>query len=149
LQTIDLNVWLPGDILLKADKMSMANSLEVRTPILDIEVLKLALQIPAKDRVSYHDTKISLRAAARLDIDDATASKRKLGFPVPLRDWLRKEEYYKLIKQECNTDIAHKYFNIAYLNKLIEDHKSGKKDTYRKLWAIYIFLLWHKEFIKE
>jgi len=149
MQTIDLNVWSPGDILLKADKMSMANSLEVRCPFLDIEVLKVALQIPAKDKVTLSDTKISLRAAARLDIDEATAGKRKLGFPVPLRDWLKQDEYYKIIKQAINTDTAHKYFNIAHLNKLLEDHKSGKRDTYRRLWAVYIFLLWHEEFIKE
>ncbi|MCL2379830.1 MAG: asparagine synthase (glutamine-hydrolyzing) [Coriobacteriia bacterium] len=148
MQAIDLNVWGPGDIMLKADKMSMANSLQVRCPLCDIEVLNLALQIPAKHKVSKADTKISLRAAARLDgIDDATAGKKKLGFPVPLRDWLRRDEYSRLVQDVCNSEVASRYFNVDILNKMIDDHKSGTADTYRKIWAVYIFLLWHEVFI--
>ncbi|MCL2024432.1 MAG: asparagine synthase (glutamine-hydrolyzing) [Coriobacteriia bacterium] len=148
MQTIDLNVWMPGDILLKADKMSMANSLEARTPFLDIEILKLAQQIPARNKVSKESTKISLRAAARREIDDATAAKKKLGFPVPLRDWLRRDEYYRHVKEAFSGEAAAQYFNVAYLNKLLEDHRSGKQDTYRRIWAVYMFLLWHKQFIE-
>ncbi|MCL2679867.1 MAG: asparagine synthase (glutamine-hydrolyzing) [Coriobacteriia bacterium] len=149
MQAVDLNVWATGDILLKADKMSMANSLEIRTPFLDREVSKLAGQIPAKDKVSRSDTKISLRAAARRDIDDATASKKKLGFPVPLRDWLRKEKYVQQIREAFSSDVAGQYFDTAYLNQLIDDHQSNAADTYRKVWAVYIFLVWHETFIAQ
>ena len=148
MQTVDLYVWMPGDIALKADKMSMANSLQLRSPLLDREVLKLALQIPAKYKVTAEETKAVFRAAARKNLgDDPVAGKKKLGFPVPLRDWLRKDEYSNLVRQVFNSETAKKYFDVDKLNKLIDDHRAGTRDTYRKIWAVYIFLLWHEEFI--
>ena len=93
METCDLNLWMVGDILLKADKMSMANSLELRVPFLDRKVFELASHIPTKCKVNATQTKIAMRGAAEKTIPAKTADKKKLGFPVPVRAWLRDEQY--------------------------------------------------------
>ncbi len=146
MQYLDLHMWLVGDILLKADKTSMANSLELRVPFLDKKVLELAERIPMKHRVNTKTTKLALRLAAEKTIPERTAKKDKLGFPVPIRVWLKEDGYYNIVKEAFLGETAKKYFNTKELIKLLDRHKAGKEDNSRKIWTVYTFLVWHKEF---
>ncbi len=149
MQTVDINTWLIGDILLKADKMSMAHSLEVRVPFLDKEVFDVAKDIPTSEKLAEKTTKYALREAASRHIPDRASKKKKLGFPVPIRVWLRDEKYIKIIKEEFEKPVCKKYFNEKLLSKLFDEHISGKKDNSRKLWTIYTFLLWYSVFFNN
>lgn len=146
MQAIDINFWLSKDIFQKADKMTMANSIEGRVPFTDIEVFKLARTIPDKYKVTKENTKVALREAAKLDIPNESYKKKKLGFPVPLREWLKEENIYKDIQEKFNNDISRELFNNKFLNKLLDDHKNNKADNYKKIWTIYCFLVWYDEF---
>ena len=141
MQYIDFNFWLIGDILLKADKMSMANSLEVRVPFLDRPLIDYARHIPTKYKVDKYKTKKIFRDIANKTLEDKVADKKKLGFPVPIRVWMKDTDVYNTIKQRFEK--AEEFFNIKKIIKLLDDHKDGKKDNSRKVWTIYIFLLWH------
>jgi asparagine synthase (glutamine-hydrolysing) len=146
MQYLDMHMWLMGDILLKADKTSMANSLELRVPFLDKKVLELALTIPVNCRVNTKTTKLALRLAAEKTLPELTAKKDKLGFPVPIRVWLTQDEYYNLVKSEFTSANAEKYFNTKKLVKLLERHRSGKEDVSRKIWTVYTFLVWYRQY---
>ncbi len=148
MQYLDINMWLMGDILLKADKTSMANSLELRVPFLDKYVLELAQKIPTECRVNTKTTKLALRKAAERTIPSSTAMKDKLGFPVPIRLWLKEDGYYNKVLAAFESDTAKKYFNVKILKKMLERHKSGKQDLSRKIWTVYTFLVWHKEYFE-
>ncbi len=149
MQLVDMNTWLIGDILLKADKMSMAHSLELRVPFLDKEVFALARTIPLRYKVNRHNTKYALRLAARRVIPKAVADKRKLGFPVPIRVWLREEKYLRKIREAFSRPIARELFQETMLEKLLTDHYNGKRDHSRKIWTIYMFLVWHEVFFEK
>lgn len=146
MQYLDINMWLMGDILLKADKTSMANSLELRVPFLDKKVMELAEKIPVKCRVNTKTTKLALRKAAEKTLPKLTAEKDKLGFPVPIRVWLKEDGYYETVKAEFTSENAKKYFNTTRLVALLDRHKSGKEDVSRKIWTVYTFLVWYKEY---
>ncbi len=149
MQIVDINTWLIGDILLKADRMSMAHSLEVRVPYLDRKVLELASKIPVYNKVTATNTKMALRAAAKDVLPEFTAQKKKLGFPVPIRVWLKQDEYYNLVHDAFLSNASRKYFNVDKLIKLLNEHRSGKKDNSRKIWTVYSFLVWHSQFFPE
>lgn len=146
MQYLDMHMWLVGDILLKADKMSMANSLELRVPFLDKEVLNIATKIPLKYRITKDTTKYAMRLAANKNMPDATAKKKKLGFPVPIRIWLKEEKYFNIVKTEFVSDNSKKFFNEAPLMQLLDEHKLNKKDNSRKIWTVFMFLVWYKEY---
>lgn len=143
MQYLDLHLWMTGDILLKADKMSMANSLELRVPFLDKEVMAVAEKIPTKYRVTKENTKYAMRMAALKACPPQTANKKKLGFPVPIRVWLKEEQYYNIVKDTFTSDNAEKFFNTAEIVKYLDEHKEGKKDNSRKIWTVFIFLVWY------
>lgn len=149
MQLVDINTWMIGDILLKADKMSMAHSLELRVPFLDKEVFRLARTIPLKYKVNKENTKYALRLAASRVIPKKVADKKKLGFPVPIRVWLREKIYYDKVKTYFEKEVARKLFVHDELMKLLDEHYKGKKDNSRKIWTIYIFLLWHEVFFEK
>ena len=150
MQAIDINFWLMKDILQKADRMTMANSLEGRVPFVDKEVFKVASALPLDYKVTKENTKVALRSAAKEVIPTEAYKKKKLGFPVPIRDWMREEDLYQEIKTMFESDVAKKYFNTKYLMKLLNDHKNKKRDNYRKVWNVYCFLKWyHVFFAKE
>lgn len=149
MQYLDLHMWMAGDILLKADKMSMANSLELRVPFLDKEVMALAGRIPTKYRVNKENTKYAMRLAAKRNIPEKVANKKKLGFPVPTRVWLKEEKYYNMVKEAFNSEAAKKYFNTKELLKYLEEHYKGKKDNSRKVWTVYMFLVWYDQFFVD
>jgi asparagine synthase (glutamine-hydrolysing) len=142
-------MWMVGDILLKADKMSMAHSLELRVPFLDKEVFALASQIPLKYRVNKENTKYAMRLAAARNIPEKVASKKKLGFPIPTRVWLREEKYYNIVKEAFATEVCKQFFKEKYLLKLLNDHYNGKRDNSRKIWTVYVFLVWHKQYFNN
>lgn len=149
MQFLDIHMWMAGDILLKADKMSMAHSLELRVPFLDKEVMKLAGKIPSKYRVNNINTKYAMRLAALKNIPEKVAQKKKLGFPVPIRVWLKDEKYYLQVKDAFSSEHSKRFFQEAELNKLLLQHYRGKKDNSRKIWTIYMFLLWYKEYFPD
>ncbi len=146
MQAIDINYWLIKDILQKADKMTMANSLEGRVPFIDKEVFKVASSLPFDYKVTKKNTKVALRDAAKEVIPNESYQKKKLGFPVPIRDWMREDDVYNEIKKTFTSKNALKYFNQKYILKLLEQHRNNKKDNYRKVWTIYVFLKWYEEF---
>ncbi|MDE6426189.1 MAG: asparagine synthase (glutamine-hydrolyzing) [Ruminococcus sp.] len=160
MQYLDLHMWMAGDILLKADKMSMANSLELRVPFLDKEIMALAEQIPTRYRVTHdkgtdetkYITKYAMRLAAKKDTPPQTAdtaAKKKLGFPVPIRVWLKEDKYYNKVKNAFESDNAQEFFNTEFLIKLLDDHRDGKADNSRKIWTVFIFLVWYDVYFNK
>jgi len=146
MQAIDINFWLMKDILLKADKMTMASSLEGRVPFIDTEVFKVASSLPFDYKVTKENTKVALRDAAKRVIPNESYKKKKLGFPVPVREWMREDDLYNEIKNTFNNDTSKKYFNNKLLIKMLDEHRDKKKDNYRKIWNIYCFLKWYEAF---
>ena len=144
MQYIDFNFWLVGDILTKADKMSMANSLEVRVPFLDRPLIDYATSLPTEFKVDKTTTKKIFRDIASEVLEDKVSTKKKLGFPVPIRVWLKEDETYESVRKVFMKD--DKFFNQKAILKLLDDHKKGKADNSRKIWTIYVFLIWYEIF---
>ena len=148
MQYIDFNFWLIGDILLKADKMSMANSLEVRVPFLDRVLVSNVIGIPSEYKIVGNETKYAFREVCKENLDPKWAEKKKLGFPVPMREWIKEEDIYNDIYKSFSE--AKEFFNTDKIIKLLDQHKNGKRDNSRKIWTIYSFLVWYQEyFIKR
>ncbi|WP_370829310.1 asparagine synthase (glutamine-hydrolyzing) [Fournierella massiliensis] len=146
MQYTDLHLWMVGDILLKADKMSMANSLELRVPFLDKEVFGVARHIPVECRADAEHTKMALRGAAARSVPEKTADKKKLGFPVPVRAWLREEKYAAIVREKFQSESAEKFFNTRELVKMLDQHMSEKRDNWRQIWCVFMFLTWYEEY---
>ena len=149
MQYLDINMWMVGDILLKADRMSMANSLELRVPFLDKEVFKVASSLPTRLRCNKSNTKYAMRKAAVRHMPVETAEKEKLGFPVPTRVWLRDEKYYNVVKKKFKGKTAEKFFNTDVLVEWLDTHFSGKEDNSRRVWTVYVFLVWYDIYFDE
>ena len=148
MQAIDINFWLMKDILLKADRMTMASSIEGRVPFIDKEVFKVASHLPFDYKVTKENTKVALRAAAKEVIPTEAYKKKKLGFPVPVREWIKEGSFKEEVEKTLNSDVANKYFNTKIINKMFEEHINGKKDNYRKIWTIYTFIKWYQVFFE-
>lgn len=148
MQAIDINFWLMKDILLKADRMTMASSIEGRVPFIDKEVFSVASKLPFDYKVTKENTKVALREAARKVIPTDAYKKKKLGFPVPIREWIKDGAFKEEIEKTINSDVANRYFNVKFLNKLFNEHLSGKKDNYRKIWTVYTFIKWYQVFFE-
>ena len=143
MQYLDINRWMVGDILLKADRMSMAHSLELRVPFLDKEVFAVASRVPTKHRIAGGTTKYAMRQAAARHLPPADSKRPKLGFPVPIRIWLRQDDHYETVKAAFTGKVAERYFNTKELMRLLDRHKAGKADNSRKIWTVYMFLVWY------
>jgi asparagine synthase (glutamine-hydrolysing) len=148
MQFIDIHTWMRGDILLKADKMTMAHSLELRVPFLDKAVFDIASKIPTSLKTANGTTKYLLRKAAEGIVPDHVLNRKKLGFPVPIRHWLKNEmnDWAKKIIHESNTDHL---INKAYVLKLLEDHCQNKTDNSRKIWTVLMFMVWHQIYVEK
>ncbi len=146
MQYIDLHTWMPGDILAKADKMTMANSLELRVPYLDHHVFEFAATIPLKYKIQGDKTKVALRKAFKGILPPEALNRPKRGFPVPTRHWMKRPDFQELF-QDLLAGEGGNWFNRKNVRQLLREHSTGKKDVSRKLWTILIFLLWHKVFI--
>ncbi|MGM7702612.1 asparagine synthase (glutamine-hydrolyzing) [Pseudalkalibacillus sp. Hm43] len=148
MQYVDMHTWLRGDILVKADRMTMANSLELRVPFLDKEVFRVASQIAPSDSVTNGTTKYALREAMKGIVPDSVLYRRKLGFPVPIRHWLKNEmyEWAKNLIQKSPTD---QYIDKKIVLEMLESHRSGKLDYSRKIWTVLIFMIWHQIYVEK
>ena len=148
MQYIDIHTWMRGDILLKADKMTMAHSLELRVPFLDKAVFEVASKIPTSLKTANGTTKYILRKAAEGVVPEHVLNRKKLGFPVPIRHWLKNEmnDWAKKIIRESNTDHL---INKTYVLQLLEDHCQGKADNSRKIWTVLMFMVWHQVYVED
>jgi asparagine synthase (glutamine-hydrolysing) len=147
MQYIDIHTWLVGDILAKADKMTMANSLELRVPFLDIEVAKLARTLPDRFKWNNSVTKYALREAFKGIIPEETRHRRKLGFPTPIRTWLRDPACpaYVVIRE---SEYIKEHLDTFFIEGLIADHTENKKDNARHIYILYMLALWYDVYIK-
>lgn len=145
-QYLDLKLWLAGDILLKADRMSMAHSLELRVPFLDKEVMAVAQKIPSEYRMHNNISKYVLREASKDYLPSEWSKRQKKGFPVPIRLWLKEEKYYSIVKKYFDSDFAEKIFIKKRILKLLDDHYNSKRNNARKVWTIFVFLVWYERF---
>lgn len=148
MQYIDINNFLVNDIFLKLDKMSMAFSIEARVPYATKDVFEEANKLKDIEKVNNKNTKVVFRKIAKKYIPNDSYIKKKLGFPVPLREWIKSEKYYHEIKDKFNSNESKLFFNTKYLNKILEEHIYNKKDNYKKIWCVYSFLLWYDEYFK-
>lgn len=146
MQYLDINRWMVGDILLKADRMSMAHSLELRVPFLDRHVFDVASRIPAKHRIAGGTTKYAMRLAAKRHLPEKDTARPKLGFPVPIRVWLRQEPYYAIVKEAFTGETAQRFFHVDQLVAFLDEHYHGKRDNSRKIWTVYMFLVWYQQY---
>lgn len=143
MQYLDMHQWMPKDILLKADKLSMASSLELRVPLLDKELMKVSEQVPTKYLINSKNTKYAFRQAAARHLPEEWYNREKLGFPVPIKDWLREEKYYKLVRDLFEQDFVSEFFQQDAILKMLDDNYTGKNDARRKIWTIFTFLTWY------
>jgi len=148
MQHLDINLWMVGDILLKADRMSMANSIELRVPFLDRKVWDVAAGIPTEFKVNRHTTKVAFRNVAAKKLPPEYSSRRKLGFPVPIRVWLKDPQYSGRVREQFESATAREFFNTQELLQLLDDHFHGRVDNSRKIWLLYVFLVWFEQYFK-
>jgi asparagine synthase (glutamine-hydrolysing) len=146
---VDIKYWLSNNILTIVDKMTMAHSIESRVPFTDTDVFKVSSTLTKKYKVTDGVTKVALRSAAKKVIPTEAYKKKKLGFPVPIREWIREDDFYNEIKNTFNKDISKELFNNDYLIKILDEHKNKIKDNYRRIWAVYSFLKWYEVFFEE
>ena len=148
MQHIDLFTWLRGDILVKADKMTMANSLELRVPFLDPEVFAVASRLPLDQKITRSTTKYALRRALQPIVPPHVLNRPKLGFPVPIRHWLRTGELLDWAHGLAASSGAGELVDIAAVRTMLDEHRSGASDHSRRLWTVLIFMLWHAIFVE-
>ena len=149
MQAIDINLWLVNDIYQKADKMTMAHSIEGRVPFSDIEVFNVARTLTYDSKINNITTKVALREAAKKVIPNDSYKKKKLGFPVPLREWIKEDEIYNKIKDAFLSPISCELFDTKKLIKLLDNHKNNKCDNYKKIWTVYTILVWYKVYFEN
>ena len=141
---LDFYFWLPQDILLKADKMSMAHSIELRTPLLDTKLFELARKIPQKYLIKEKKTKYIFREVAKEYLEDDISKRRKCGFPVPFSKWLLEKKYYNLVKKAFEKDFVSNFFNQEYILDLLDKHYTKQSNNGRIIYNIYCFIIWYQ-----
>lgn len=147
MQHLDLFTWLRGDILVKADKMTMANSLELRVPFLDPDVFAVAARLPHDQKITRTTTKYALRRALEPIVPPHVLNRAKLGFPVPIRHWLRSGELMDWAYEMIGSSLAGDLIDLAAVRTMLDEHRTGPVDHSRRLWTVLIFLLWHAIFV--
>ena len=148
MQLVDMHYWLRGDILAKADRMTMAHSLELRVPYLDPEVAALSERIP--DDLKYREgtTKWALRRAFRGRVPESTENRDKLGFPTPLGTWLRQDPDAVMAPIRRSEWLAG-LVDMTYVESLLEAHVAGTADNARRLFTLLMLALWHEQFFSH
>jgi asparagine synthase (glutamine-hydrolysing) len=149
MQHIDLFTWLRGDILVKADKMTMANSLELRVPFLDPEVFAVASRLPLDQKITRTTTKYALRRALEPIVPSHVLNRPKLGFPVPIRHWLQAGELLDWAHEMLATSQTDELIDIPTVRRMLDEHLAGTSDHSRRLWTVLIFMLWHAIFVEH
>jgi asparagine synthase (glutamine-hydrolysing) len=148
MQHVDLFSWLRGDILVKADKMTAAHSLELRMPFLDTAVFQVASQLPLTEKVTAQATKHALRSAVRDIVPPHVLHRRTLGFPVPIRHWLR-TEMYDWARETVLRSHTDDLINRNAVLRMLEEHRTGVLDHGRRIWALLVFMIWHGIFVER
>ena len=148
MQHVDLFTWLRGDILVKADKVTMANSLELRVPFLDTEVFRVAATIPLEEKITRETTKHALRRALRDIVPAHVLNRRKLGFPVPIRHWL-KDDLHDWARGIVNDSETAELLDLTAVHRMLDEHRAGLRDHSRRIWAVLVFMLWHGIFVEQ
>lgn len=149
MQHVDLFTWLRGDILVKADKMTMANSLELRVPFLDPEVFEVASRLPFDQKITRTTTKYALRRALEPIVPAHVLNRAKLGFPVPIRHWLRTGELLDWASDTIEASQTDQFIDRAAVRTMLDEHRLGVSDHSRRLWTVLIFMLWHAIFVER
>jgi asparagine synthase (glutamine-hydrolysing) len=149
MQHIDLFTWLRGDILVKADKMTMANSLELRVPFLDPEVFAVASRLPVDGKITRTTTKYALRRALEPVVPPHVLNRPKLGFPVPIRHWLRAGPLLEWAHETVSASATDYLIDRAAVRRMLDEHRCGTTDHSRRLWTVLIFMLWHAIFVEH
>ncbi|WP_124059375.1 asparagine synthase (glutamine-hydrolyzing) [Vaginisenegalia massiliensis] len=149
MQYLDIHQWMPKDILLKADKMSMAHSLELRVPLLDKQLMEVAEKVPTKFLLTDENTKYAFRLAAGRHLPKEWSNRPKLGFPVPIKDWLHEEKFYQVVKTTFEKDFVKEFFDQDKILQLLEDNFHDKVDGRRKIWTLYTFLTWYDVYFEH
>ncbi len=146
MSSIDIQIWLEGDIYLNVDKMSEAAGLEVRMPLTDTRIFDIASRMPSRYKVNEEQNKVALRTAAARVLPEEIAFRKKLGFIVPIRIWMADERYNQDVQAKLKSDMCAKFFNVDEVNAIFEDYIGGNSDNWRKVWTIYTFLVWYEEY---
>ena len=146
MSSIDIQIWLEGDIYLNVDKMSEAAGLEVRMPLTDTRIFDIASRMPSKYKVNEEQNKVALRTAAARVLPEEIAFRKKLGFIVPIRIWMADGRYNQDVQAKLKSGICEKFFNVDEVNAIFEDYIGGNSDNWRKVWTIYTFLVWYEEY---
>ena len=145
---MDLFTWLRGDILVKADKMTMAHSLELRVPFLDPEVFAVASELPLDAKIGAGTTKYALRRALADVVPAHVLNRRKLGFPVPIRHWLR-DEMYDWARELIRDSQTDHLLDLVAVQRMLDEHRVGPVDHSRRIWTLLVFLIWHGLFVER
>lgn len=150
MSSVDIQIWLEGDIYLNVDKMSTAAGLEIRMPLTDTRIFDIASRMPSKYKVNEEQNKVAFRTAAANVLPEEIAFRKKLGFIVPIRIWMADDRYNQDVREKFQSDMAKKFFNVDEINAIFNDYIGGNSDNWRKVWTIYTFLVWYEEyFIKR
>ncbi|MCT1683448.1 asparagine synthase (glutamine-hydrolyzing) [Corynebacterium appendicis] len=149
MQHLDLFTWMRGDILVKADKINMAHSLELRVPFLDKEVFAVAETIPHDLKIANGTTKYALRKAMEQIVPPHVLHRKKLGFPVPMRHWLAGDELYGWAQQTIKESQTDDIFNKPEVLEMLKEHRDGVSDHSRRLWTVLAFMIWHGIFVEH
>ena len=146
MMNVDVQLYLEGDIYLNVDKMSTAAGLEIRMPLTDTRIFKIASSLPAEYKVNAEQNKVAFRTAAAKALPDEIAFRKKLGFIVPVRIWLADENYNKDVRDKFHSENAAKFFNLDEIQKIYDEYVGGNSDNWRKVWTIYTFLVWYEQY---
>lgn len=145
---LDSKTYLPGDIMTKVDRMSMAHSLEAREPLLDHKLIEFVAQIPASLKLRGSETKSILKRAIRGMIPDEIIDRKKQGFGVPIQKWFKKDLREMLIDTLTGSRAQQRgYFNPGAIEAIMDEHMRGRRDNSRHLWGLLTLELWHRQFI--
>lgn len=141
--TIDISLWLEGDIYLNTDRTSTACGIELHTPFSDLRLFNVARRIPADMKFAEDQNKFVFRKAAASKLPDEVAFRKKVGFAVPIRKWLSNEEYNRPIKEKLFGETSKKFFDQSVLEDMWTRYLSGEEFYWSRLYALYAFLLWY------
>lgn len=148
-QLVDLNSFMQYDILLKGDRMSMAHSLELRVPFLDLEVWSVARRLSSDLKVRGNVTKFALREAAKEVLPEEWYTRPKKGFPVPFRDFLKEDSFYNKFYEVLSSELCDDFFDRSAVLDMLKEHKDGVKRNHRRLYSYYVFLVWYDLYINR
>lgn len=143
---LDQSLWMPFDILNKADKMTMASSVELRVPYLDLGVLAVSGMLSDRLTVRGRTTKLLLRRCAERLLPQEIAYRSKKGFPVPFRDWIKEDRYQNILRNAFESETCGEFFEPEKLISLLDEHILGKGSHARILYTVYAFTVWYDRF---